>query len=134
MRVHHGDAIGPGAQHFGMDEYFIVASGITFDLVALEIDGDDVVFSHFFETDTRRLHEKTARLIRQAQRDMAGDIVALPFMREHTARISKQALERVHVNVGRERNAKPFPARIPASSNARAGRSWRPLRALEARR
>ena len=70
-----------------MNEHFVVPSTAAGDLIAFDIDGDDVLIRHFFETDARRLHEEETGIVGVTQRNVAGDVIALAFMSEHTARI-----------------------------------------------
>src|SRR5215471_16462854 len=121
-----------------MDEDFVVPAGAAGDFVAVNVDGDDVVVGHFLETDAGRLHEKPVGPIGKPQGDMAGDIVALPFMRQYAARVGEQPSQRSHVV--RSFSAAPAPSVTPSrapsreSSIFRAGTLRRPLRASATRR
>ena len=57
--------IGACAQHFGVDEDFVVARHRAADLLTFEVDSDDVVGGHLFETDGGGLHQKPAGIVRQ---------------------------------------------------------------------
>ena len=60
---------------------------------------------HLLEADARGLHQEQAGIVGQAQRDVAGDIVALALVREHAARVGEQLLQTVHVRASVARRA-----------------------------
>ena len=95
MRVHHRVDVGPRTQHLGMDEHLVVARHRAVDLAAAEVDRDDVVGPHLLEPDAGRLHQEAPGLVGQADRHMAGDIVALAFQREHAARVDQPLAQRL---------------------------------------
>jgi len=47
------------------------------DLLAVEIDRDDIVERHLVETDRARLHQEAMRIVRQPHRDVAGHEITL---------------------------------------------------------
>src|SRR5690348_6292799 len=90
----------PGAQHFRMNEYLVVARHRSVNLLAVEPDRDDVVRRHLFEADASGLHEKPLRVTGKAHADMAGDVIALALHGENPSGIG----ERVAQGIGHGRS------------------------------
>src|SRR5215470_16878500 len=78
-----------------MDEHLVVARHAAADLLAVEIDGDDVVDGHLVEPDGGRLHQEAARVIGQPHGHVTGDEVALVLAGEDAARIGELSPERL---------------------------------------
>ena len=51
---------------------------------------------HLLEADAGGLHQEQAGIVGQAQRDVAGDVIALALVREHAARVGEQLLQPLH--------------------------------------
>jgi hypothetical protein len=49
-----------------MDEHLVVSSRAARDLVALDVDGDDVLVRHLLKPNAGGLHQETVGLIGQA--------------------------------------------------------------------
>ncbi len=82
-------------QHFRMDEDLVVARHGAADLLAFEIDRNDVVERHLVEPDGSGLHQEAAGVVRQPHRHMAGDEIALVLAGENAACIGQLSLERL---------------------------------------
>ena len=63
MRMNHAVQLGSHAQDLGMDEDLGMAWHGAGDLVALDINDDDVVRRHFLDADAGRLHQKSRRIV-----------------------------------------------------------------------
>jgi hypothetical protein len=78
-----------------MDENLVVARHGAADLLALEIDRDNIVERHLVEPDGSGLHQEAPGVVRQPDRHVAGYEIALVLAGEHAARIGKLSLERL---------------------------------------
>src|SRR5262249_62209288 len=83
------------AQHLRMDEHLVVARHAAADLLAVEIDGDDVVERHLVEADGGGLHQEAPGVIRQPRRYVTGDEVALVLAGEDAPCIGELSPERL---------------------------------------
>ena len=95
MGVDHALDVRARAQDFRMDEHLVVARHGAADLLAVEIDRDDVVGRHLVEPDGGGLHQEAMRIVRQPHRHVAGDKIALVLAREDAARIGEFLSERL---------------------------------------
>src|SRR5262245_39024510 len=101
------------AQHFGMNEHLVVARHGAADLLAIEIDRDDVVDRHLVEPDGGGLHQKTAGLVRQPHGHVAGNEIALILAGENATRIGELSSERLG------HSPSPSPRFVQAPSHVR---------------
>ncbi len=87
--------IGPRAQHLGMDEYLVVPRHGAVDLLALDIDGDDVVGPHFLDADAGGLHQEAPGIFGQPHRNVSGDIVAVALHGEHAPGVGERLAQSI---------------------------------------
>jgi hypothetical protein len=87
--VHHRIHVRARAQHLRMNEHLVVPRHRAVDLTTLEVDRDDVVRTHLLDADAGWLHQETAGIVGQADRNVARHVVALALEREHAARVGE---------------------------------------------
>src|SRR3954452_4372377 len=78
-----------------MDKDLVVARHAADDLLALEIDRNDVVERHLVEPDGGGLHQEAAGVVRQSHGHMASNEIALILAGEHAASIGELPPERL---------------------------------------
>src|SRR5215510_9378896 len=78
-----------------MNEHLVMARHAAADLLALEIDRDDVVYGHLIEPDGGGLHQEAPRLLGQSHCHVTSDEIALILAGEHAACIGELSPERL---------------------------------------
>ena len=86
---------GRARKHFRMNEYLVMARHRAADLLAVEIDSDDIVGRHLLETDGGWLHQEAMRIVRKPHGDVPGDEVALVLAGQDATGIDELSGERL---------------------------------------
>src|SRR5258705_6290304 len=84
MRMNDATNLWMGAVHLAVNRKFMVASSLACERIAVEVDQDQIVFGHLFETDTRTLDPILPWRVRK-RGHVSVDHIVVPLHGENTA-------------------------------------------------